>query len=219
MKGILIFGASGHGKVVLDIARAADIPVLGFIDKTRSKGTMVCGVPVLGNQDDLPTIIQSTGCNQGVVAIGDNWVRSQIVQQILEAAPLFEFQSLIHPKATIGMDVFIGPGSVVMAGAVVNPCAQVGIHCILNTCVSVDHDCEIGNFASIAPRATLGGNVKIGDFSAIGLGVNIIHGRVVGTQTVVGAGSLVLHNIGDSLVAYGSPSRLVRERVAGDRYL
>lgn len=219
MNGILIFGASGHGKVVCDIARASGVLVLGFIDRALPKGKVVCGFPVLGGNDDLVEIVQNTGCTHGVVAIGDNWLRAQVAHQVLQVLPHFEFRSLVHPQAVLGADVDMGQGNVIMAGAIVNPCTHIGNHCIINTRASVDHDCVLEDFVSIAPGATLGGSVKVGSYSAIGLGASVIHGRSIGAQTVVGAGSLVLHSLGDGFVAYGSPAKIIRKRVPGERYL
>lgn len=219
MNGVLIFGASGHGKVVCDIARASGVSVLGFIDRALPKGKIVCGFQVLGGNEDLAEIVQNTGCTHGVVAIGDNWLRAQVAHEVLLVLPHFEFRSLVHPQAVLGSDVSMGQGNVIMAGAIVNPSTQIGNHCIINTHASVDHDCALEDFVSIAPGATLGGSVKVGSYSAVGLGANVIHGRSIGTQTVVGAGSLVLHGLGDGLVAYGSPAKIIRKRVPGERYL
>lgn len=219
MNGILVFGAGGHAKVVCEIARCLGISIQGIVDSRLPKGTEVLGTTVLGTSGDLAEIIEQTNCGIGVVALGDNWVRFKEVGQILEAVPQFQFISLVHPQSVIAKDVTIGVGSVVMPGAVIHPGSTVGAHCIVNTKASMDHDCRCADFASLAPGVTLGGMVTVGAFSAVGLGANVIHGKSIGSHTIVGAGALVLENLDDCVVAFGVPSVVVRTRVPGERYL
>ena len=219
MKKILVLGAGGHAKVVVDLARKAAFDVVGILDDFRQLGTDFCGAKILGKFSDLPDVCKQKKVSSGVIAIGDNHARSLVAQQILTFMPSFSFVSLIHPSATIGSDVSVGVGSVVMAGVVINPATQIGKHVILNTKSSVDHDGIIGDFASLAPGATLGGTVSVGSYSAVGLGANVIHGVSIGAHTVIGAGSLINKAIPELVVAYGVPARVVRSRKAGEKYL
>ena len=102
-----------------------------------------------------------------------------------------------------------------MGGAVINSNTTIGEHCIVNTNSSIDHDCKMEVFSSLAPGVTTGGNVYIGEYSAISLGAKIIHNVVIGKHTVVGAGSTVLKNLPDNCVAYNTPAKIVRNRIAG----
>jgi len=216
---MLVFGAGGHAKVVIDIARKAGFFVVGVVDEAQAAGSEFCGASVLGRTAEIVRICQEIQCSAGVVAIGNNMLRANVVQNILDVYPQFQFVTLVHPSAVLGENVLIGEGSVIMAGAIVNPAANIGRHIIVNTKASVDHDAQIGDFTSIAPGATLGGNVGVGEHTAIGLGANVIHGVTIGKHTVVGAGALVNKALPDFVVAFGVPARVVRARVAGDRYL
>lgn len=220
MNKIVVIGASGHAKVVVDvIEREGKVAVLGLIDTYKPVGGMFFGYQILGTEEILDALMKNEGLVGGIIAIGDNWNRGRVAAKIKSLVPDFEFISAIHPSAQIARGVVIGRGTVVMAGTVVNSDSRIGGHCILNTKSSLDHDCVMEDFSSLAPGVTTGGVVRIGAFSAISLGANIIHGKNIGAHTVIGAGALVLEDIPDHCVAYGVPARVVRTRSEGEKYL
>lgn len=220
MQNIIIFGASGHGSVVLDcFEKQRKYNVVGFLDSFKKKGSKINGYEVLGSEYDLPSIMDVHRVIGGIVAIGDNWVRNMMVDRILQFKPEFRFINVIHSNTTIGVDVVIGQGTVVMPGVVVNANATIGNHCILNTNASLGHDGFMGNYSSLAPRVCAGGNFILGEGAAIGLGTNIIENITIGEHTVLGAGSLVLRNIESYVLAYGSPAKKIRHRRSGESYL
>jgi sugar O-acyltransferase (sialic acid O-acetyltransferase NeuD family) len=205
MKKIAMFGAGGHAKVITDIIKnGGEYEITGVFDDSSAEAEFSS---------------MAEHFDGAVVAVGDNWLRHQIVHRIHQIAPALPFVTFIHPAATVASDVIIGAGTVVMAGAVINSGTSIAEHCIINTRAVVDHDCHIASFASVAPGATLGGTVRIGSFAAIGLGSSVIHRMVIGEHTVVGAGSTVVKPLGAYLVAYGSPAKQIRTRSAGERYL
>lgn len=220
MKNVLIFGASGHGSVVLDILeKSEEYQPVGFVDSYIKKGTKKYGYEVLGSEFDLLHILEAKRVYGGIVAIGDNWVRRRLVSLIQRMAPDFRFINAIHPSATLGKRVFIGQGTVVMPGVVVNSNSSVGNHCILNTRASLDHDGIMEGFSSLAPAVSCGGNVFLGECSALCLGSNIIENIRIGAHSVIGAGSLVLNDIPDGVVVFGNPARVIRSRHEGEPYL
>ena len=220
VKNILIIGASGHAKVIIDIVEKQHVfNIVGLIDTYKKKGTKLDDYKILGSEDDLPKIISTYNVFGGIIAIGDNFSRMKIFEKIAKRIPDFQFVTAIHPKAVISKKVMIGDGSVIMAGAIVNNNSAIGRHAILNTKCSIDHDCLVNDFSSIAPGATLGGGVQIGIGSAISLGANVIENIRIGQHTVVGAGALVLKSIGDYEIVYGVPAKTIRQRKASDKYL
>jgi sugar O-acyltransferase (sialic acid O-acetyltransferase NeuD family) len=134
-------------------------------------------------------------------------------------APGLTFATLIHPSAQIARGVSIGPGTVLMAGAVANSDARIGAFCIVNTQAVVEHDCVVGDYASLAPGALLGGAVEIGEFSAICLGAKVIHRLRIGRHAVLGAGAVAIDDVPGDSVAYGVPARVIRSRQPADPYL
>lgn len=215
MADIIIYGAGGHAKVIVDIVEKTGIyTIVGLVDDTGSTDKLI-NYPVV---KDISFFIEK-GIKSGLVAIGDNWQRSRVVATILAKCENFEFISVTHPSVNLARDVLIGAGTVIMAGCSLNPYTDIGSHCIVNTNSSIDHDCKINDFASIAPGVTLGGNVTIGDFTAIGLGASIIQKIEIGSHSVIGAGSVVVKNISSNCIAYGNPCTVVRNRANYESYL
>jgi sugar O-acyltransferase (sialic acid O-acetyltransferase NeuD family) len=219
-KPLIIIGASGHAKVVIDIFIKSDqYQILGLLDDRIEKGTEVSGLMILGKVEILTSLLLKFKNCVVFVAIGDNWTRHLVVEKLLKTKPDLDFASAIHPSAQIGIDVKIGNGVAIMAGAIVNSGTSVEDFGIINTNSSIDHDCHLGKFSSLAPGVTTGGNVKIGDFSSVSIGATILHGKSIGNQSVVGAGSLVVKDVSDFEVVYGVPAKLIRKRLEGEKYL
>lgn len=220
MKNIVIFGASGHGNVVLDcIEKEGKYNVVGFIDSFKKKGSEQNGYEILGSVYDLPYLKDKYNLFGGIVAIGDNWIRQNIVNKVKGIIPDFNFITAIHPSVVIGRNVKIGNGVAIMAGVIINANSKIYDHCILNTYSSLDHDGVMQESSSLAPRVCVGGNLFLDRFSSIGLGSHVIENISIGRHSVIGAGSLVIKNIDSFVVAYGSPARMIRKRKAGDSYL
>lgn len=215
LEKLIIFGASGHAKVIIDILEKQNkYEILGiFVDTPGMTGTKFMDYPVLGNIKDY------FGANKGIVAIGDNFGRRLVTNKIKSINNEFHFINAIHPSAIIGKDVKIGDGTVVTAGAIINANARIGNHCIINTQASVDHDVVIGDYSSIAPGASVGGNAIIGNLSAISMGSNIIQKIKIGNGTLIGAGSTVIRDIPDAVLAYGLPAKVIRQRNADEKYI
>lgn len=215
MANIIIYGAGGHAKVIIDIfEQTGTHKIIGLVDDTGSVNTLM-GYPVVIDISNYLDI----GVKTGLVAIGDNWQRSRLVTKILDKCSEFEFITAIHPSVIKARDVVVGKGTVVMAGCNINPGVQLGNHCIVNTGTNIDHDCYIHNFSSLAPGVTLGGNVVIGEYSAVGLGASVIQKIEIEPNSVVGAGSVVVKNIPSYCIAYGNPCKFVRKREADESYL
>ncbi len=220
MEKVVIFGASGHGSVVLDcIEKQGEYQVIGFIDSYKSKGEKFNGYEILGSEYDLPQLIDKYNIYGGIIAIGDNWTRKLAADRVASIAPNLVFISAIHPNATIGRNCYIGEGAVVMPGAIINANSWIGDFCIINTNASLDHNGKLGNFSSIAPRVSTGGNFNLGKYSAVSLGASVIENISIGEHTVVGAGSVVINDIADNLVVYGTPAKVVRNRAINEKYL
>lgn len=217
---IVVFGASGHARVVMDICRLeGSYEVVGLLDSYKSRGIAYCGHEVIGSWQDLPELVSSGMVSGAIVAIGDNWSRARIVANIRGVLPDFRFVTAVHPSAQVANDVVLGAGSVVMAGAVINPGSEIGEFCIVNTRASLDHECVMGDYSSLGPGAVVGGCVRIGAYSAIGIGAVVLQETQIGKHTVVGASSTVFKDVPEGVIAYGTPARVIRARQPGDPYL
>jgi sugar O-acyltransferase (sialic acid O-acetyltransferase NeuD family) len=220
MPPVVILGSSGHASVVVDVfEKQGGYEIAGILDCFKKPGTLALGYEVLGGADDLPTIFRAKGIAGLTIAVGDNWKRMQLAAAIVNLLPDLEFVSAVHPSAQLARGVTISPGAVVMAGAVINTGARLGAHCIVNTHASVDHDCWMGDFSSVAPAVALAGGVRLGTCSAVCIGSCVAEKVTIGSHTIVGAGSTVLEDLPDEVLAVGSPARIVRNRSRGEQYL
>ncbi|MBO6844074.1 MAG: acetyltransferase [Muricauda sp.] len=220
MERIVIFGASGHAKVCIDIfEKLGGYEIIGLLDAKKPKGLTVFEYPVLGGMDQVSHLVKHIPSLNFFVAIGDNWLRFQVVQGILEIHPKAKFINAIHPDAIIGKGVKLGQGVMIMAGSIVNADSSLEDFTIVNTKSSVGHESIIKKFSSLAPNCTLAGNVEVGEYSAISLSTTISNGRKIGEHSVIGAGSVLIKDAEGLSVYYGIPAKLVRFREKGDRYL
>ncbi len=216
----VVFGASGHAKVVLDILKQQRLyEVIGLLDSYKLLGCECAGYRVFGRPSDLPALLVKYPSLGVFVAIGDNWSRASVAHEIRQLCPDIAFITAVHPSAQVASDVHVGAGSVIMAGAVANPGAHISEFCILNTRSSLDHDSTMDEFSSLGPAATTGGGVQVGAYSNIGIGATVVQEISIGAHTVIGAGAVVLRPMPDEVVAYGTPARVVRSRSRGERYL
>lgn len=198
-KTIVIIGASGHGKVVADIAKKAGYTKILFLDDNDQ--LISCGgYPVAGQTADY----KSYDCDM-IVAIGNTEVRQRIQTELMNAGK--HLATLIHPAAVIGENTVIGIGTVVMAGAVVNPGAFIGKGCIINTCASVDHDDVIENYVHISVGAHLAGNVRVGGGTWVGIGAVINNNISIVSGCMIGAGAVVIKNIMEKGTYIGVPAK------------
>lgn len=217
---IIIAGASGHAKVVIDIfEKQGNCEIIGLLDQNKNTDEYFFDYKILGTEEDLPKIyLQYKEC-KFFIAIGDNWKRKLAYDKIKNYLPQAQFVSAIHPSANIARGVSIGKGTAIMAGVVINSNVSIGDFVIVNTNASLDHDCEMMNFSSIAPRAVTGGNVFIDEYAAISIGAVIINGIKVSKHAVIGAGTLLNKNCDANVVMYGVPAKTIRTREIGERYM
>ena len=201
---IVVWGGGGHGHVVVDLLRAVGgWSIVGILDNLNPKGTLIMGIPVLGDADQLP-LLRKQGVAHVAVAIGAPAARAQMLAQAQALG--FQMPTLVHPSCIVSPAATLGPACVLCAGAVLGPQAVLGTGVILNTRASVDHDDRIGDFAHVAPGATVCGFVTVGRETWIGAGAVVRDHLAIGDRVMVGAGSLVLKNVPDGLTVYGSPA-------------
>jgi sugar O-acyltransferase (sialic acid O-acetyltransferase NeuD family) len=201
---LLIIGASGHGKVVADIAlKMNKWQSIAFLDDDKSiKSSM--DLEVIGTSEDVFTHIDEY---ELFVGIGNNDTR-QKVYEMLETVGA-SIPVLIHPNAVIGNQVEIGNGTAVMAGAIINCCTEIGKACIINTGSTIDHDNSIGDYVHISPGVHLAGTVSVGQLSWLGIGSIVSNNVNITSGCQVGAGSVVIKDITEPGVYVGVPVRRV----------
>jgi sugar O-acyltransferase (sialic acid O-acetyltransferase NeuD family) len=198
---LVIIGAGGHARVVLDAARTMDVTIAGFVEP-ESSSELIDGVAIVGTDRDLGRI-RASGATHGVVGVGSvqpGTRRAELFARLNEAG--LDGAVIVHRAATVSPRASIGAGSVVLARAVLNPGVAIGRNAIVNTGALIEHDCVIGDHAHVSPGAVLGGGVRVGEHSHVGIGATVIQGIVIGARAFVAAGAVVTRDVpNDSRVA------------------
>ena len=193
---MVIYGASGHCKVVIDILEANGIDIDYIVDDNVTIDRL------LGYN-----VVRDTGTyDEALIAIGNCDIRRRIVERI----KVRQYITAIHPSAIVSPRAKICEGSVVMQGAIIQSCATIGKHCIINTGASVGHDVILSDYVHIASHATITGGVIIGSGTWIGAGSVIRQGITIGCNCMIGAGSVVVSDIPDNVVAFGNPCKVIK---------
>ena len=203
MKSITILGASGHGKVIADIASLVGYDKIEFLDDNAEVTS--CGpYPVVG-----PCSLAEKAEGDIFVAIGNCVVRKKLMETLSSK----NFPVLIHPSATVARDTQIGEGTAVMAGAVINPGCVIGKGNIINTCCSVDHDCVTGDYVHVSVGAHLCGTVNIEELTWVGAGAIVNCYANICSGCMIGAGAVVIKSITEKGTYIGIPAKIKSKEV------
>lgn len=190
---MVLYGASGHCKVVIDILESLGIPIDYIVDDNPNVDELL-GYEVRRyvEEDD-----------EMIVTIGSPKDRKKVVESI----KVKSYGTAIHPSAIISPRSTIGEGTVVIPGTIINSCAKVGKHCIINTGATVEHDVELGDFVHVAPHATITGAVTVGEGTWIGAGAVVRQGIHIGKWCMIGAGAVVVKDVPDGVTVVGNPAK------------
>lgn len=195
-KEIYIYGSSGHGRVVADIALSCGYSIAGWIDDSDTNSAP--SWEIFAQMHTKTTI---------ALGIGDNVVRSHIMEKIIRAGHILP--PLIHPSSIISPSATIEAGTIIMPLCVVNAHAMIAKGSIVNSGAVIEHDCILGAFTHISPNTSLAGGVNIGQLTHVGIGASIIQNITVGENTIIGAGAVVIDNLPDNCTAVGVPSKII----------
>lgn len=204
---IIVLGAGGHARVLIDALLAASAPVAGVVDPDPAlSGTSVLGVPVLGGDAAVGNYAPSEiRLVNGVGSVGLPALRQKLYERF--SALGYQFASVIHPSAVVARDVELAAGVQIMAGAVLQTGCRIGVNSIVNTRASVDHDCSVGAHVHIAPGVTLSGGVQLGNCVHIGTGATLIQGVCVGPHCLIAAGAVVVGDLSAGARVRGVPAK------------
>lgn len=208
---LLIWGASGHARVVADAVRLSGVAtIVGFIDDLESRtGSTFEQSKIVGGRDALGSFVEK-GVRAIHIAVGHCGARLTLAEVAISRG--LSVHTVIHPSAVIAHDVALGRGTFVAAGVVVNAGSRVGQNVILNTSCSVDHDCTVEDGAHIGPGTRLGGAARVGRGAWLGIGSTVSNGVRIGEGSILGAGGVAVRDVADGHVAFGVPAKFVRYR-------
>jgi len=210
MKKIVLIGAGGHCKVIIDIIKSTDeYEIVGVIDEKQKSGNIL-DVPIIGNDNKLKQIYDS-GVQNAFICIGalNNINLRNLIHKKLELIG-FKLPILLHKNSIVSKFAHIEDGTCVMPGAIINAGSHIGKNCIINTGCIIEHDCKIGDNTHISPNVSIAGGVNVGFNTHIGIGSSIIQRISLGNNVTIGAGAVVINNINDNVLAVGVPAKVIR---------
>jgi sugar O-acyltransferase (sialic acid O-acetyltransferase NeuD family) len=199
LKNIILFGAGGHSKAIIDCLIEEGAEIEGIFDDDHDLVSMN-GFSVLGSYDETESPEA-----QIIVSIGDNKTRKKITQNVRH-----RFGTAIHPSAVVSKYARIGEGSMIIHGSIVQTGVTIGKHVIINTGASIDHDSKLGDFVHVSPKACLCASVQVGEGTHVGASATILPGVKVGKWCVIGAGAVVNKDIPNNSVVVGVPAKVIR---------
>lgn len=202
---MLIYGASGHAKVVVDCLKSMNERILAVFDDDRLKNLFLEYVVI----NDYSAEVYPA--EPIILAIGDNATRKRLAEEKIRHS----FGRAKHISSVAEQHVTIGDGTVLFHQSVIQSGSEIGSHVIVNTAASIDHDCIIGDYVHIAPHATLCGNVIVGEGTLVGAGSTVVPGIKIGKWCVIAAGSVITKNIPDHSIVRGNPGKIIKQK--GDK--
>lgn len=212
MKNLYIIGAGGFGREVAWLverinAKRPTWDIKGFIDDNPSIiGQLEGGYPVAGSSELL---LQKTEETWAVCAVGNAKTREKIIEKI-KVNPYIQFATLIDPSVILSDRVTVGEGSIICAGSILTVDITIGKHVIINLDCTIGHDDIISDFVTIYPSVNVSGNVIVGTCTELGTGMQVIQGKKIGKESIVGAGAVVVKDIPEKCTAVGSPAKPIK---------
>ena len=214
MRKILVLGADPQARIVPDIVRSLNnLELAGFVEWGEGKKFLIgdaAGFPVFsGNQ--FPEVIQSqAGSFEVIIALSPMEKRKERILEVqnFSLTPI----TIIHPSAIISQSAEIGQGCLISPGVIIGPGVKIGDHTILNSAVTIDHDTIIQENVIMGAGVHLPGYVKVLSHTFIGVGSCSVNGVTIGSNCLIGAGSVITKDIPDNVMAVGVPAREIRKR-------
>jgi acetyltransferase EpsM len=196
---MILYGASGHAKVIIEILEKSGITIDCLFDDNPE----ISGLN--GYKCSIFSHVELKN-NQLIISVGDNKTRKLIADRIKNV----EYGKALDSSSSISLRAIIGKGTVVMPLAAINSGTIIGDHSIINTNASVDHDCILGNYVHISPGCSVSGGVTIGEGTHIGTGTSVIQNIKIGRWCIIGAGSVIIRDIPDFSVVVGNPGKIIK---------
>lgn len=212
MKDLIIVGASGFGREVAWLverinANSPTYNLVGFVDDSKEiHGTEINSYPVLGGCDCLVNYPDAFI----VCAVGASKTRRKIIERINSILIDAKYATLIDPSVEYSELVTVGEGSIICAHSILTVNIEIGSHVIINLDCTVGHDAVIHDFVTVYPSVNISGNTDIMECSELGTGTQIIQGKKIGSETIVGAGSVVVKDIPEKCTAVGCPATPIK---------
>lgn len=191
MEKIIVIGGGGHSHSCMDVIEQQGLySIAGIIDIKEKKGATILGYPVIGNDDDIPSLVSVY--KNFFIAVGQiktPAVRIRLYETIKKAGGTLP--AIVSPLAYVSKHANVGEGTILMHHAIVNAGAQVGVNCIINSRAVIEHDVYVGNHCHVSTGAILNGEAQLGSESFFGSGAVSVQGIIIPDHSFIKANTLV----------------------------
>jgi sugar O-acyltransferase (sialic acid O-acetyltransferase NeuD family) len=206
---VIIFGASGLGRVAVDIFQSNDIVVYCLLDDdTALHGQEINAVSIVSSTDSEEYLGMIGDKCEAFIATDDNRLRKSLVKTLVDKRKKMPVNA-IHQQAFVETSATLGHGNLIAMGVSVGSFVQIGSHCIINAGAVIDYQASIGDFVQIGAGSIINSNVIVKEGAFIGSGVTIVSGVSIGKNARIGAGSVVISNVADGETVFGVPAQKV----------
>ena len=212
MKKIYIIGAGGFGREVAWLIERInhnhkEWDIQGFLDDNNEKHGQPEGhYRVLGGCDILKECKEEVWA---VCAVGSAHVRKKIINRVMQYENV-KFATLIDPSVLYSDSVKIGEGTIVCAGCILTVDISIGRHVLINLDCTVGHDAVLEDFVTVYPSVNISGCATVEQEVELWTGAQIIQGKRIGYETIVGAGAVVDKDLPCKCTAVGAPAQPVK---------
>lgn len=211
MEDVVILGASGHAKVVIDILETMQrYRILGVTTPDAKEGAELLGYPVLGDDRVLDSL-RAKGLRSVAIGVG-GWTENGLRKRVYDFAKAagFHVVSAIAPSAVISPRATIGDGCCIFPGVIVNVEARIGANVIVATGSTVDHETTVEDHVLISAGVDVGANVRLGEGCLLAIGSTVTSGKTIGRHALVAAGAVVVKDVPPGARVMGVPAREMR---------
>ena len=212
MNRIALLGSGEFAEQIIDICNAcSNVHVIGLFDANREKDSIVAGVRVLGNDDDVERCYKERIFDSIFISVayGHFEIRKSLYERFKGKIPM---ATIIHPTAIINATTTIGENVLISEGAIIGKKCQIEDNVTIEQGVLLSHDDHIGKHCFIAGRSAFAGYVTVGEKCFIGINSSIKDHIIVGNDVTVGIGCVVIRNVENNDIVVGNPNRSLRGR-------
>lgn len=195
MQRIVIIGAGGSGRCVLDVIEKINLQrptweVVGYLDDDPAREP-------IGRLSSLPGL----DVDAYSISIANPEVRRRTDAEHPPPA------TLLHPSAVVSESSPPGPGAVLRGNATVGPHVSFGRHDYISMNATIGHDVRMDDYVTVHPGANVSGFVHLAEGVTIGAGAVVLPEVTIGRYAYVGAGAVVTRDVPEGAVVVGNPAR------------